>query len=193
MRARMRADGHLHAATRDDTAVHERDRMLDGQVVEQVSSFEIIGSVEDEIGASGGKDEIFRGVKREITDVRLALHAGVDLCNSAGCCDRLGRPFVRIGFGEETLTLEVGLFDDVAVDQAERGHARPCEKIDRRASQRPAANDSNSGVQQLPLSVRPDSGQNDLPGVAVQFMLRFALHAQAYGDRPGPRPARGSA
>ncbi len=53
-----RQDGELHAAGGDDAGVDERDRVLDGEVVEQVAGVEVVGAVEDDAGAMSGDERL---------------------------------------------------------------------------------------------------------------------------------------
>ncbi len=96
-------------------------------------------------------------------------------------------PFGRFGFGdvvgdvslgEEDLPLKVVGLDEVAVYYPHPPDARPHQRGGDDGAQGPAPHhDREPGVQPA-LSLRPDTGKDDLPGVAVELFHVSLAHTE---------------
>ena len=75
--------------------------------------------------------------------------------------------FAGIGFIEEDLSLEVGGFDEVSVDESESADAGAGEERGCRGSGGSDAYDGNVGGGEKGLAGFADAGEEDLTGVAV--------------------------
>ena len=111
--------GRLSVAA-DEAAVDPRLVQLHGHVVDQVTHLEVVGAVEDQIGVLGQFEDVG---PIDVGDDRLDVNRRVD-----------GREFSRGGLGlgqvlgdvllvEEHLPLQVGRFDEVAIDDADMADA----------------------------------------------------------------------
>ena len=94
--------------------------LLDGVVVDEVAGFEVVGGVEDEVG--GGEEFVDVGGD-EVGDVGVDGDGGVEEGDLAAGGFGLGEGFEGVGLVEEDLALEVGGFDEVAVDEGEGADA----------------------------------------------------------------------
>ena len=77
--------------------------------------------------------------------------------------------FAGIGFIEEDLSLEVGGFDEVSVDESESADAGAGEERGCRGSGGSDADDGDMGVGEVLLTGGADAGEEDLTGVAVMI------------------------
>ena len=89
-----------------------------------------------------------------------------------------GEGFAGVGFVEEDLALEVGGFDEVAVDQGESSDAGPGEERCGCGSSGAYSNDGYVGGGEELLAGGADAREEDLAGVAVVIW-------DARGDRAG--------
>jgi len=94
----------------------------------------------------------------------------VEAGDGAGGGDGLGEGFGGIGFVIEPLTLEVGRFDVVAIDEAERANASAGEGGGVEGAEGTAAYNGDAGGEEAFLPGLPDGGKEDLPGIAVPLV-----------------------
>jgi hypothetical protein len=85
-------------------------------VVDEVAGFEVIGAIKDELGVLGELSDVG---EVEVGDDGFDEDFGVDASESVVGGDCFGEVFCGILFIEENLALEVGVFDEVAVDDAD--------------------------------------------------------------------------
>jgi hypothetical protein len=99
--------------------------LLDSVVVDEVAGFEVVGGVEDQIDGDEVRwaEEFVDVGGDEIGDVGVDGDRGVEESNLAAGGFGLGEGFAGVGLVEEDLTLEVGGFDEVAVDEGEGADA----------------------------------------------------------------------
>jgi len=97
---------------------------------------------------------------------------------AGGFC--FGEPVAGVGLVEEDLALEVGGFDEVAVDEGEGANAGAGEEGGGGGSGGSYANDGYVGGAKLALTGGADAGEEDLAGVAV-------LIGDGVGDRSSGR------
>ena len=138
--------------------------MLDGIVVDEVAGFEVIGSVEDDVGSN---EEFVDVGGDEVGDLRMDGDGGVEEGNLAASGFGLGEGLDGVGLVEEDLTLEVGGFDEVAIDKGESANAGAGEQRGCCCSGGSAADDGDVGGGEHLLSGGADSGEEYLTGVAV--------------------------
>ena len=140
--------------------------LLDGVVVDEVAGFEVVGGVEDEVG--WGEEFVDVGGD-EVGDVGVDGDGGVEEGDLAAGGFGFGEGVAGVGFVEEDLALEVGGFDEVAVDEGEGADAGAGEERGGGGSRGSDADDGDvSGARQL-LAGGADAGEEDLAGVAVVF------------------------
>ena len=82
-----------------------------------------------------------------------------------------GEGFAGVGFVEEDLALEVGGFDEVAVDEGEGADAGAGEECGGCGSGGSDAYDGDVGISEEVLAGGSDAGEEDLAGVAVVIQL----------------------
>ena len=113
-------DGHGGGVGGDGGGVDPRDALLDGEVIYQIAGFEVVGGVEDEMG---GAEEVVDVGGDEIGDVGGEGDGGVGGEEFAASGFGFGDGIAGVLFVEEDLALEVGGFDEVAVDEDEMANA----------------------------------------------------------------------
>ena len=161
----MGEDGEGESVGADGGAVDPGDVAGDGVVVEEVAGFEVIGAVEDEVGGAdeffdvGGGDVAGKGV-----DFDFGVDAGELLFGSGG----FGKGLGGVVLGEEPLALEVGGFDEVAIEDGEVSDAGAGEGGGVIGTEGAAADDGDVGGEETGLSVDADAGEESLTRVAVQ-------------------------
>ena len=138
--------------------------MLDRVVVEEVAGFEVVGGVEDEV--SGGQELVDVGGD-EIGYVGVDGDGGVEERDFTAGGFGLGEGFAGIGLIEEDLALEVGGFDEVAIDEGESADAGAGEEGCGGGSGGSDAYDGYMGGGEEGLASGSDAGEEDLSGVAV--------------------------
>ena len=113
-----------------------------------------------------GGDEIgYAGVDRD---------GGVEEGYLAAGCFGFGEGVAGVGLVEEDLALEVGGFDEVAVNEAESADAGAGEERGSGGSGGSDADDGDVGVGQQRLACGADAGEEDLARVAVLIGHRIA-------------------
>jgi hypothetical protein len=115
-----REDVHGGGVGADCCGIDPGFGLLDGVVVDEITGFEVVGGVEDEVG--GGEELVDVGGD-EVGDVRVDCDRGVEEGDFAAGGFGFGEGFVGIGFVEEDLALEVGKFDEVSIDEGKGADA----------------------------------------------------------------------
>jgi hypothetical protein len=80
-----------------------------------------------------------------------------------------GEPLLCIGLGIEKLALEVGLFDVIAIDQANNSGSGARQERGLNGSQRPAADNRRSRPAEVFLSLRTEWSEADLTAESFLF------------------------
>jgi hypothetical protein len=137
--------------------------LLDAEVVDEVSGFEVVGGVENEVGR--GKELVNVGGD-EIVDVGVDGDGGVEESDLAAGGLGFGKGVASVGFVEEDLTLEVGGFDEVTVDKGESADPGASEERGGGGSGGSDADNGDLGGAKQVLTILSDAGEEDLAGVA---------------------------
>ena len=163
--------------------------MLDCDVVQQIARGDVVGSVENQMHGTAGEIVIHPGERFNIARVGID-DVGID---GDGGVDR-SQPFSRRGsfgpvragmiFVEQNLSLKVGEFDDVAIDQAKEAEARAHQLFGDLAAQCPAPD------QQHPRGSKP--GLAFVADVREQGLSVVSVHGEVF-SRFGPCSAKGLA
>ncbi len=135
-----RHDRQLDAVAADRRAVDPGDFAIDGGVVDQKAGLEIVGAVEDQVDVL---EQILDIGGRQIGDHRFDGHFGIHTRQPPRCRYGFGQRFGRIGFFKQELALQVGPFDEIAVDDAQPAHSGARHGFGLHGSQRPAADDGD--------------------------------------------------
>jgi len=138
--------------------------LLDGVVVDEVAGLEVVGGVEDEVG---GGEEIVDVGGDQVGYVGVDGDGGVEEGDLAAGGLGLGEGLEGVGLVEEDLPLEVGGFDEVAVDEGEGSDAGAGEERGGGCSGGSAAYDGDVGGGEEMLAMGSDAGEENLAGVAV--------------------------
>jgi hypothetical protein len=143
--------------------------LLDGVVVDEVAGLEVVGGVQNQIDGDevGGGEELVDVVGDEVGDVGVDGDGGVEESDLAAGGFGLGEPVAGVGLVEEDLALEVGGFDEVAVDEGEGADAGAGEEGCGGGSGGSYADDDDVGGAKQLLAGESDAGEEDLTGVAV--------------------------
>ncbi len=156
-------DVHGGGVGADGCGVDPGFGLLDAVVVEELAGLEVVGGVEDEVGV--GKELVdVRG--DEVGDVGPDADGGVEESDLAAGGFSFGEGFAGVGLVEEDLALEVGGFDEVAVNKGEGADAGTGEEGGGGGSGGSDADDGNVGGGQELLAGGSDAGEEDLAGVA---------------------------
>jgi len=159
-----REDVHRGGVGTDGGGVDPGFGLLDGVVVEKVAGLEVVGGVENEIG--GGEELVDVGGD-EVGDLWVDGNSGVKKGDLAVGGFGFGEGFAGIGLVEEDLALEVGGFDEVAVDEGECSDAGAGEQRGSGGSGGSDADDSDVRTGEELLAGGTDAGEENLAGVAV--------------------------
>ena len=161
---REREDVHGGGVGADGGGVDPGLGLLDAVVVEEVAGLEVVGGVEDEMG--GGEQLVDVGWD-EVRDVSVDGDGGVEEGDLAAGGFGFGEGFAGVGLVEEDLALEVGGFDEVAVDEGEGADAGAGEEGGGGGSGGSDADDGDVGGGEEMLAGGSDAGEENLAGVAV--------------------------
>ena len=71
-----------------------------------------------------------------------------------------------VGLFEERLPLEVGFFDEIAIDHTESAHAGANQEVGNCCPQRSAANQGRAGRGEPLLAFFADTGEQNLPRIS---------------------------
>lgn len=156
-------DGHGGGVGAHGGGVDPGDGLLDSVVVEEVAGFEVVGAIEEEVGA-GEKGVDVCG--DEVGDDRFDLDGGVEEGDLAACGFGFGECGFCIGFVKEDLALEVGGFDEVAIDEGEMADSGAGEERGGGGAGGSDADDRDAGTGEQGLSGGADAWEEDLAGVA---------------------------
>ena len=157
-------DGHGGGVGADGCGVDPGLGLLDGVVVEEVAGLEVVGGVEDEVG--GGEEFVDVG-RNEVGDVGMDDDGRVKESDLAASGFGFGEGLEGVGLVEKDLALEVGGFDEVAVDKSESADTGAGEQRGCGGSGGSATDDGDVGCGKHLLSGGADSGEEDLTGVSV--------------------------
>ncbi len=138
-------------------------RVADAEVVDEVAGFEVVGAVEDDVGAQ----EVGGVGWDEVGDVGVDVDAGVDAGEVAAGGFGFGEGGAGVVFVEEHLALEVGGLDEVAIDEGEAADAGAGEEAGGGGSGGSDADDGDVGSSKKLLAGFADGGEEDLAGVSV--------------------------
>lgn len=158
-------DGEGESVGADGGAVDPGDVAGDGVVVDEIAGFEVIGAVQDEVGRAdeffdvGGGDVAGEGV-----DGDLRVDAGELEFRGGG----FGKGLGGVVFGEEPLALEIGGFNEVAIEDGEVPDAGAGESGGVISAESAAADDGDAGGEEAGLAFGADAGEENLAGIAVQ-------------------------
>lgn len=182
-------DGHHPTFRSDARAVDPGNTVLDRDVVQQIARGDVVGSVENEVNRTAGEKvfhpgERFNIARVGIDDVGIDGDAGVDRSQPFSGRGSFGPVRAGMIFIEQNLSLKVGKFDDVAIDQAKEAEARAHQLFGDLAAQCPAAN------QQYPRGGKP--GLAGIADLGKEGLSVVSVHGEVF-SRFDPCSAKGLA
>ena len=162
-RWRLGENGHGGGVGADGGGVDPGPGLLHGVVVEEITGFEVVGAVEDEVsfaeeGVDVGGDEV--------GDVGLDGDGGVEEGDLGAGGFGFGGGVGGVLLVEKDLALEVGGLHNVAVDEGEVADAGAGEQRGGRGAGGSDADDGDAGVGEKLLAGEADAGEQNLPGIA---------------------------
>lgn len=163
-------DRHGLADAADSSTVDPGLVQLDRCIIDQVADFEVIGAIKHQVDILHEVEDVgmvdigHDGFDRDL-GVNAAELAGSSLCLGNTCCD--------IIFIEENLPLQVMVFDEIAINDANKANASPDERVGQHRTQRTATTERDPAGEQLLLPRFADTMKPHLP--AVTFHLIFHI------------------
>ena len=103
----------------------------------------------------------------DVEYVRFDFYFRVDLVQVIGGGDCFRESFFRVTFREQRLALQVGRFDEVAIDNAQVAHTRTRQRFSMGRTQRTATDYQYSRGQQPSLSFFANSTEENLSTVTL--------------------------
>ncbi|MEY2727522.1 MAG: hypothetical protein RLZZ458_3389 [Planctomycetota bacterium] len=156
-------DGQHLSAAAGDTGEDPGDMEFESGIIDEVSGFEVVGAIEDEVDVLAECPDV---AEVEVGDDGFDVDFGVDSTEPAVCSDGFGELFGGVGFVEEDLALEVGEFDEVAIDDADVSDAGAGQAVGKYAAECTAAGKQDSAVFKALLSEFADAAEEHLFVVA---------------------------
>ena len=163
---RFGEDVHGGGVGADGCGVDPGDGLTDGEVVDEIAGFEVVGGIQDQVR---GGEEFLNVGRDEVGDARVDGDGGVEEGDLAAGGFGFGEGVAGVGLVEEDLTLEVGGLDEVPVYEGEGADACTGEQGGSGRSGGSDADDGDMGVGKVLLSGRADAGKEDLPGVTLRI------------------------
>jgi hypothetical protein len=151
------------SAAAGDTGKDPGDLEFEGGIVDEVSGFEVVGAIEYEVDVLA---EFLNVAEVEVGDNGFDVDFGVDSTEAAVGGDGFGELLVGVVFVEEDLALEVGEFDEVAIDDADVSDAGAGEAVSEDAAEGAAAGEQDGAVFEALLSEFADAAEEHLFVVA---------------------------
>ena len=109
-------DVHGGGVGADGGGIDPGDGVLYGVVVEEITGFKVVSAIQQEVGVGEERGDV-GGDK--VCDDGLNLNGGVDEGEVVAGGLSLGGGVLGVGFFKEDLALEVGVLDDVTVNEGE--------------------------------------------------------------------------
>ena len=168
-------DRHRLADAANRSAIDPGFVQLDGRIVDQVAHLEVVGAIKHEINILHEIDDV--GVI-DIGHDRFDGNFRVDTTELVGGSLGLGQIASDIIFIEEYLSLEVMVFDEVPIDDADKAHTGPNERVCQNGAERPATTQRDSAGEEFLLPRLAHAMKPHLSAVtfhSVLSELRIAL------------------
>ena len=156
------ADGHGYAVTGDGGGVNPGAGGLDGEVIDEKTSFEIVGTIQDEVETG---EEFFNVAGVYISDQAFNSDAAIDGAEFALRCDSLGKSGAGVVFVEQSLPLQIGWLDEITVNDPDLADSGAHEETGGRRADGAATHDDRAGAKQALLPVFTDPGEKHLTRV----------------------------
>lgn len=147
----------------DAAGVDPGETEFECEIVEEEAGFEVVGAVEDEIDVLGEAQNIFGG---DVGDDGFDADGGVDAGEFIRGGDGLGELGAEVFFVEEDLALEVGDFDEIAIDESDESDSRADERFGEMGAEGADTTDEDAGVPEFFLSFESEAVKEDLAAVA---------------------------
>jgi hypothetical protein len=109
----------------------------------------------------------------EVGDDTFDRNGGIDGFELAFGGDRFGEGVAGVIFIEQGLALEIGRFDEIAIEDANATDAGADQEAGRGCTDGSAANDYGAGGQEPPLALEAKTFKKYLPGI---FFLKKIVH-----------------
>ena len=135
---------------------------MDRYIVQQETRLEVVRAIENQRKSAQQFLGIFRA---DVRDDALDRYSGINGAQAAFGGDGFRQGFLRVGFLEQCLPLQVGRLDKIAVHDAQLADARAHQQICQRRSQRSAAYDYGRGFEQALLARLADFAEKNLPRI----------------------------
>src|SRR6185437_10501846 len=135
-------------------------------IVDEVTGFEVVGGVEDEVGIDQQGVDV---VRNQVGYVCMDLDVGIETGDLAAGGLGFGGGGGGIGFVEEHLGLQVAFFDEIAVDEDEGADTGTGEQGGGSGASGSAADQSDGGGGEALLTRFADGREENLARVAVRI------------------------
>ena len=143
-------DVQRYAVTPYDSAIYPRHIPLNREIINEIASFEIIGSVENQVGLVEHCVDVRRN---QVGDAGVHAHGAVEQGDLSPCRFGLGESRHGIGLVKEHLTLKVAFLDEIPVDQRESADTGAGEQVSRSGAGGAAADNSDMGCREPTLTL----------------------------------------
>jgi hypothetical protein len=163
-------NGHGEAVSGDGCGVNPRAGGLDGEIVHQEAGFEVVGAVENDVEAL---QQIGGVLRIEIGDEAFDGNGGIDGFEPALGGDGFGEGIARVGLVEKSLALQIGRFDEIAIEDSNAAYAGTDQEAGGSSANGAAANDYGAGGEEALLALEAESLKKYLPRV---FFLKKFIH-----------------
>ena len=169
-------DGRL-AVKAEDAAVDVGLVHQDAGVVDQITGREVVRAVDDDVVGLEDVADVFRG---ESCLVKVELDVGVD--GGEVLASRLELWAADVGGGVQNLPLEVGVIDDVEIDQSDSADASSGQVESQRRAQTAGTDQEDAGGLEALLAGHRDLGHDEVAAVAQDFFGRKANGVGSLAD-----------
>ncbi len=166
-----------HALGPDGARIDIGDRVHHREVVDEQAGFKVVCAVEEDVGftESAIENDTLGVVTAKVGDDGVDLDLGIDFGQAVAGSLGFGTLVLRIGIGEEGLAVEVGSFDEIAVDEGDFADTCAGEEIGRRAPQSAAPDDHRVGIGESILGGLVPEGEREL--AEISWVWGWIRHA----------------
>jgi hypothetical protein len=157
--------------------------VFDAGVVDEIAHLKIIGPVDDQVAI------LYQALDIRIINVRndsFDPDLGIDFGDPIFGCHGLREPVARILLAVESLPLEIGKFDKIAIYYPQSAHTCAGKHFGVSRSERPAAHEQDMRVEQFLLPFFSDFAEKDLPAVAFVHLVRLILFEETHSSHSLP-------
>src|SRR5437660_3353714 len=158
----------------EDATMHYRLILKNRGIIEQIARWEVVGAVENDVVIGDDPPDV-----GFVQALQVSNHIDVGIERVDGLTGGFGLVLPNALGVVQDLALQVAIIDDIGIDNAKRAHARSGKIIGRRRSQTASADQQDSRVEQLKLSLLAHFRNEQVTAIPSGLRIR---HHTRFGE-----------